>query len=66
MEVLSMEVLSEDEDDETIAAIDRGIEDADEGRSVSLDEARELLFSAASPQVEPRASAIGAVRSWAP
>jgi hypothetical protein len=42
-----MEVLSEDEDDEIIAAIDRGIEDADEGRSVSLDEARELVCSTA-------------------
>jgi predicted transcriptional regulator len=30
-------------DAETLAAIDRGIEDADAGRSVSLDEARKLI-----------------------
>jgi predicted transcriptional regulator len=30
-------------DAETLAAIDRGIKDADEGRTVSLDEAFELI-----------------------
>jgi predicted transcriptional regulator len=30
-------------DAETVAAIDRGIKDADEGRTVSLDEARKLI-----------------------
>ncbi len=28
---------------ETLAAIDRGIKDADEGRTVSLDEVREMI-----------------------
>jgi predicted transcriptional regulator len=35
--------LAEGEDSETLAAIDRGIRDADEGRTVSLDEARKLI-----------------------
>ena len=30
-------------DAETLAAIDRGTKDADEGRTVSLDEARKLI-----------------------
>ena len=30
-------------DAETLAAIDRGIKDADEGRTVSLDEARKII-----------------------
>ena len=30
-------------DAETLAAIDRGIKDADEGRTVSLDEVRKLI-----------------------
>ena len=30
-------------DAETLAAIDRGIRDADEGRTVSIDEARKLI-----------------------
>jgi predicted transcriptional regulator len=30
-------------DAKTLAAIDRGIKDADEGRTVSLDEARKLI-----------------------
>jgi predicted transcriptional regulator len=30
-------------DTETLAAIDRGIKDADEGRTVSIDEVRELI-----------------------
>ena len=30
-------------DAETLAAIDRGIEDADEGRTVSLDEMRKMI-----------------------
>jgi predicted transcriptional regulator len=35
--------LTEEEDEETLAAIDRGIKDADEGRTVSLDEARKMI-----------------------
>jgi predicted transcriptional regulator len=30
-------------DDETLAAIDRGINDADEGRTVSIDEVRKTI-----------------------
>ena len=30
-------------DDETLAAIDRGIKDADEGRTVSIDEVRQMI-----------------------
>ena len=30
-------------DAETLAAIDRGIKDADEGRTVSIDEVREMI-----------------------
>ena len=30
-------------DDETLAAIDRGIKDADEGRTVPLDEVRKMI-----------------------
>jgi predicted transcriptional regulator len=30
-------------DEETLAAIDRGIKDADEGRTVSIDEVREMI-----------------------
>lgn len=30
-------------DAETLAAIDRGIKDADEGRTVSIDEARKMI-----------------------
>jgi predicted transcriptional regulator len=35
--------MSEEEDDATLAAIDRGIQDADEGRVVSADEARQRV-----------------------
>jgi predicted transcriptional regulator len=35
--------LTEEEDQETLAAIDRGIQAADEGRTVSLDEVREMI-----------------------
>jgi len=35
--------ITEEEDEETLAAIDRGIKDADEGRTVSLDEARKMI-----------------------
>ena len=35
--------MTEDEDEETLAAIDRGIKDADEGRTVSLEEARNMI-----------------------
>ena len=34
---------TEEEDEETLAAINRGIQDADQGRTVSLDEAREMI-----------------------
>jgi predicted transcriptional regulator len=35
--------LAEEEDSATLTAIDRGIRDADDGRTVSLDEARKLI-----------------------
>lgn len=35
--------LVEEEDEETLAAIDRGIKDADEGRTVSSDEVRKMI-----------------------
>lgn len=35
--------LADDEDEETLAAIDRGIEAADAGRTVALDEARKMI-----------------------
>jgi predicted transcriptional regulator len=35
--------LVEEEDEETLAAIDRGIEAADEGRTVALDDARKMI-----------------------
>ncbi len=35
--------LVEEEDDETLAAIDRGIEAADEGRTVALGEVRKMI-----------------------
>ena len=35
--------LVEEEDEETLAAIDRGIEAADEGRTVALDEVRKMI-----------------------
>jgi predicted transcriptional regulator len=43
---LKLQVPATDEvevDAETLAAIDRGIKDADEGRTVSLDEARNMI-----------------------
>lgn len=33
----------EEEDEETLAAIDRGIKDADEGRTVSSEEVRKMI-----------------------
>jgi predicted transcriptional regulator len=36
--------LVEEEDEETLAAIDRGIEAADEGRTVALDEVRKMIL----------------------
>lgn len=36
-------VLLAEEDSATLTVIDRGIRDADEGRTVSLDEARKLI-----------------------
>ena len=35
--------LIEEEDQETLAAIDRGIQAADEGRTVSIDEVRTMI-----------------------
>ena len=35
--------LDQDEDQETLEAIDRGIEDADAGRTFSIEEVREML-----------------------
>jgi predicted transcriptional regulator len=35
--------MTEEEDEETLAAIDRGIRDADEGRLFTLDEVRAIL-----------------------
>jgi predicted transcriptional regulator len=35
--------MTEEEDEATLAAIDQGIKDADEGRVVSLDEARQRI-----------------------
>ena len=35
--------LTDEEDEETLAAIDRGVKDADEGRTVSLEEARAYI-----------------------
>jgi hypothetical protein len=45
--------LTEDEDKETLAAIDRGIQVADQGRSVSLDEAREMIPKWISESASP-------------
>jgi predicted transcriptional regulator len=46
--------MTEDEDEETLAAIDRGIQDADQGRTVSLDEARELIPKWISKSASPK------------
>jgi predicted transcriptional regulator len=35
--------LTDEEDDATLAAIDRGIKDADEGRTVALEEVRKMI-----------------------
>jgi predicted transcriptional regulator len=35
--------LTEEEDQETLAAIDRGIQAANEGRTVSIDEVRKMI-----------------------
>ena len=46
MVYLNLNIPATDEvevDVETLAAIDRGIHDADEGRTVSLEEARDLI-----------------------
>lgn len=34
---------TEEEDEETLAAIDRGIKDTDEGRTVSSDDVRKMI-----------------------
>ena len=46
--------LTEEEDEETLAAIDRGIQDADQGRSVSLDEARKMIPQWISKSASPK------------
>ena len=43
MELEDSESVLDQEDDETLAAIDEGIRDADAGRTVPLDEVRRLL-----------------------
>ena len=43
MELEDSESLLDQEDDETLAAIDEGIRDADAGRLVPIDEVRKLL-----------------------
>jgi predicted transcriptional regulator len=35
--------LVQEEDEETLAAIDRGIEAADEGRTIAIDEVRKMI-----------------------
>ena len=35
--------LTAEEDEETLAAIDRGVQSADEGRTVSVEDAREMI-----------------------
>ena len=49
--------IPDDEDEETLAAIDEGIRDADEGRTVSGEEVRKLMkewISAASSKRQKR------------
>lgn len=37
--------LTDEEDEETLAAIDRGVDDADHDRVISLEEARDRILS---------------------
>jgi predicted transcriptional regulator len=46
--------MSEEEDDATLAAIDRGIQDADEGRVVSAEEARQRVLQWLSKSSIPK------------
>jgi len=48
--------IMEEEDEATLAAIDRGIQDADEGRVVPLDEVRKMLpqWITESDSLKPR------------
>jgi predicted transcriptional regulator len=46
--------LTAEEDDETFAAIDRGIKAADEGRTVSVEEAREMISQWIAKSASPK------------
>jgi predicted transcriptional regulator len=46
--------MTEEEDDATLAAIDRGIQDADEGRVVSAEEARQRVRQWLSKSSTPK------------
>jgi predicted transcriptional regulator len=48
--------MTDEEDEETLAAIDRGIQSADEGRLVPIEEVRERLawWSTKSSTLKPR------------
>jgi predicted transcriptional regulator len=46
--------MTAEEDDATLAAIDRGIQDADEGRGVSAEEARQSVRQWLSKSSTPR------------
>jgi len=46
--------MTEEEDDATLAAIDRGIQDADEGRVVSVEEARHRVQQWLSKSSTPK------------
>jgi predicted transcriptional regulator len=43
LDLLEPTFLPDDEDEETLAAIDQGIRDADAGRTVPMEEVRKLL-----------------------
>jgi predicted transcriptional regulator len=49
-------VMTDEEDEETLAAIDEGIKDADEGRLYTAEEVRERLsrWNTKSSTLEPR------------
>ena len=46
--------MTDEEDEATLAAIDQGIKDADEGRVVSLEEARRRIQSWLSKSSSPK------------
>jgi predicted transcriptional regulator len=46
--------LMAEEDQETLAAIDRGLQAADEGRTVSVDEAREMISQWIAKSASPK------------